>query len=97
MLEALNQHAGIPILTDGSSGDKFTAQLDNLNYQGNSDDSLETQAARPHDLWASGDLKVTPRAVQTMGPGLTQLGSSEDHSVQDDRKICGNDKAMRIL
>ncbi|KAJ9084278.1 hypothetical protein DSO57_1026152 [Entomophthora muscae] len=88
-LEALNKHAVTPILADGSSGEGFTAQLDNLK--------LEVQAVRPRDLWVSDDLEVTPRDVQTMGPGLTQLGVSEGHLVQNAGNISDNDEVMRIL
>ncbi|KAJ9077588.1 hypothetical protein DSO57_1015394 [Entomophthora muscae] len=45
LLEALNQYAITPILTDGSSKEGFTAQLDKLKSQGNSDDRLEVPAS----------------------------------------------------
>ncbi|KAJ9069699.1 hypothetical protein DSO57_1015778 [Entomophthora muscae] len=86
-----------PIIADGLSGEGFTAQLDKLKSQENSDDRLEVQAAGPHDLWASGDPKVTPGDAQTMGPELTRLRVSEGHLIQNDGNTRVNDKAMKRL
>ncbi|KAJ9074235.1 hypothetical protein DSO57_1008502 [Entomophthora muscae] len=69
LLEALNKYDVTPVIVDRPPEKWFFAQHNGSKSKGNSDNWLETWAARSCDPWSCSYPKATPDDTQLMVPG----------------------------
>ncbi|KAJ9062584.1 hypothetical protein DSO57_1009386 [Entomophthora muscae] len=92
LLEALNQYGVTPVIVDRPSEKGFAAQHNGPKSKENSDNCLETQAARSCYPQSCSGPKATPKDAQLMEQSLTWLMAPEDLLVHDDKNSGGNKK-----